>query len=59
MGSSFCKYENRDKCVLVKKPCVPGQKGCILGTKVKEAELGTAADARGYKSRDIARFREK
>jgi hypothetical protein len=30
MQSSFCSEENKGNCVLLKKTCVPGQKGCVI-----------------------------
>jgi hypothetical protein len=40
MPSSFCRYEKNEECTLLKKPCVPGQKGCVItGTGYKIAEF--------------------
>jgi hypothetical protein len=58
MGSSFCKYENKENCELLKKPCVPGQHGCVLKSKVKIQKLEVGQDSHGYKSKDIARFKD-
>jgi hypothetical protein len=58
MQSSFCKYEDKEKCVLLKKPCVPGQKGCVLGNKVIIQNSKLKIDAKTYKNKNIARFRE-
>ncbi len=56
MGSSFCKYENKERCELLHTECVPMQKGCVL-SKLKTDKPGLKIDSRKYKSKDIARFR--
>lgn len=59
MQSSFCKYENKERCELLDRECVPGQKGCVLKSKVKSHKLEVGPDSPGYKSRDIVRFKGK
>ena len=58
MGSSFCKFENKENCRLLKTGCEPGQKGCVLKSKVISHKLEAGQDSLGYKSKDIARFKK-
>jgi hypothetical protein len=59
MGSSFCKHENKENCELLKNPCVPGQKGCVLKGKFIVNSLQFTIDKKTYKNRNIARFNDK
>jgi hypothetical protein len=58
MGSSFCKYENKENCELLKAACEPGKKGCVLSGKLKDQSSMLKANVKTYKSKDIARFKE-
>ncbi len=42
----------------MEKPCVPGQKGCVLNLKVKTQKLKVEIIPAEYKNKKIARFRE-
>jgi hypothetical protein len=59
MGLSFCKYENKENCELIKSACVPGQKGCVIKSKIKSQKIESGPDSEGYKSNDIARFKKR
>lgn len=58
MGSSFCKYENKDNCELLKSACEPGKKGCVLKGKLTVDSGRLTVDDKTYKSKDIARFKK-
>jgi hypothetical protein len=53
MQSSFCKYENKEECMLLKGKCDPGRKGCVISRKFKFTDKPRAENVKEKKVRTI------